>query len=62
MSDPVFDLDTWDPMIKVSKDLRVDSKGNSSLRMGKNMAMNLETGKMHFTTPWESDDDGGDED
>lgn len=25
MSDPIFDLDTWEPMFKVSKDLRVDT-------------------------------------
>jgi len=62
MSDPIFDLDTWEPMFKVSKDLWVDTKGNFSMRMGENMAMDLDTGKMHFTTPWPSDDDSGDED
>ncbi len=62
MSDPIFDLDTWEPMLKVSKDLRVDTKGNFSMRMGENMAMDLDTGKMHFTTPWPSDDESGDKD
>ena len=57
MSDPVFDLDTWEPLFKVSEDLSVDSNGDFSMRMGKNMAMNLETGKMRFTTPWPSGDD-----
>ena len=62
MSDPIFDLDTWEPMYKVSKDLRVDTKGSFSMRVGENMAMDLDTGKMHFTTPWELDNDSGDED
>ena len=62
MSDPIFDLDTWEPLFKVSKDLSVDTKGNFSMRRGENMAMDLDTGKMHFTTPWGSVDDDRDVD
>lgn len=62
MSDPVFDLDTWEPLFKVSEDLSVDSNGDFSMRVDENMAMDLDTGKMRFTTPWESDNGSGDED
>ena len=62
MSDPIFDLDSWEPMFKISDDMAVDSKGNFKMRMNDNMVMDMDTGKMRFTTPWESDGDGEDDD
>ena len=60
MSNPVFDLDDdFKPMFRLSKDMAVDSDGNFSLRMGDNMAMDMDTREMHFTTSWDSDDLGG---
>ncbi len=56
MSDPIFDLDGWEPMFPVSDGLAVDAKGRLSMRMGENTAMDLETGKLRFTTPWPSGD------
>ncbi len=56
MSDPIFDLDSWEPMFRVSDGLAIDAKGRFSMRMGENMAMDMETGELHFTTPWTSED------
>lgn len=60
MTNPIFDLDNWEPMFKISDDVAVDSKGNFKMRMGENMAMDMDTGKMQFTTPWQSDDESDD--
>ena len=56
MSNPVFDLDSWDPLFKVSDDMAVDMDGNWSVRIGDGLAMDMDTGDIHFTTSWSSDD------
>lgn len=61
MSDPIFDLDNWKPMFKISKDMAVDSDGNFSMLMGENMAMDMDSGEMHFTTSWGLDNDSDDD-
>ena len=48
-------------MLKGSKDLRVDSKDDFSMCVGENMVMDPDTGKMHFTAPRGSDNNGQDE-
>ncbi len=52
MSDPIFDLDSWEPLFKLSEEVAVDAKGKLGLRMGENMVMDMESGNMRFTTPW----------
>lgn len=61
MSDPIFDLDSWDPMFKVSDDVAVDFEGRFSMRVGDNMAMDMDSGEVHFTTSWDSDDSSFDD-
>ena len=62
MSNPVFDLDDdFKPMFRLSKDAAVDFDGHFKMRMGDNMAMDMDTGEMHFTTSWSSDDDCDDD-
>ena len=56
MSDPVFDVDNWEPMFKISKDMAVDDKGDFFMRMGDNTVMDMDSGEIRFTTPWDSDD------
>ena len=60
MSDPIFDIDSWNPMFRISDDMAVDMDGRFAVRMGDNMAMDWDTGEMHFTTPWGSSDDTDD--
>lgn len=52
MSDPIFDLDSWEPLFKLSENVALDAKGKLGLRMGENMVMDMESGSMRFTTPW----------
>ncbi len=61
MNDPIFDIDNWEPMFKISEDMAVDSKGNFSMRIGDNMVMDMDSGEMHFTTSWGSDEDSDDD-
>ena len=62
MSDPIFNLDNWEPIFPISDGMAVDSKGNFKIRMGDNMAMDMDTGEVSFTSRWESPDDSGDDD
>ena len=61
MSEPIFNVDNWDPLFPISDDMAVDSKGRFKVRISDNMAMDMDTGEMHFTTHWaeadESDED-----
>lgn len=52
MSNPIFDEDNWEPMFKISKDMVIDAKGRYFTRMNENMVMELDTGKVRYTTPW----------
>ena len=52
MNDPIFDLDSWEPLFKLSENVALDAKGKLGLRMGENMVMDMESGSMRFTTPW----------
>ena len=61
MGDPVFNVDNWDPFFPISDDMTVDSKGRFKVRISDNMAMDMDTGEMHFTTPW-AESDESDED
>ena len=54
MKDPVFNLDSWEPMFPIDNDMAVDSQGRFIMRMGDGMAMDMDTGEMQFTTPWET--------
>lgn len=36
--------------------MAIDSDGDMLMRMGDNMAMDMETGDLHFTSDWSVDD------
>lgn len=57
MSNPIFDLDKWEPMFPIGNGMAVDSEGNFKIRMGDSMAMDMDTGELSFTTPWEASTD-----
>ena len=56
MRDPVFNLDNWEPMFPIGDGMAVDSEGNFKIRMGDNLAMDMDTGELSFTSPWASSD------
>ena len=57
MSDPIFDLDSWEPLFRINENMVVDPKGKFYTRMNENMVMDLDTGKVRFITPWKQGED-----
>lgn len=51
-----FDMNDCD-YIFGSGDTRIDPTGHLMRRVGKNLAMDLETGDIHFVSGWGDDDD-----
>lgn len=58
MSRSIYDYDGMGPMFRISEDMAVDSDGHNYRRMGNRMAVNMDTGEMHYTSSWDSDDSG----
>lgn len=48
MSDPIFDLDRFDPMFPISDSMAVDLNGHFKMRFSDNMAMDMDTRKIYF--------------
>ncbi len=56
MSKPLFDFNGGDFLCRRG-DTAFDSDGNMMMRMSDNMAMDIDSGELHFTSSWEDDDD-----
>lgn len=58
MSKRFFDFDDADFGIPISDNIAINSDGDMMMRMSDNMAMDMETGEMHFISGWfdEKDD------
>ena len=56
MPNPVYDYDSWTPIFPIGGNMGVDVKGNVKMRIGNGLAVDLNTGKMQLTTPWDSAD------
>ena len=52
-----FDFDDGDYGIELSDDMLMDSEGDLMTRMSDNMALDLNTGELHFVSGLSSDDD-----
>lgn len=57
MSKPIFDLEDGDFIFSTSRNLGFDSDGNMMMRMSDNMAMDMDSGDIHFTSSWDNDED-----
>ena len=51
-----FDVDDGDFGFQMSDSMGVDSDGNMMMRMGDNMAMDMNSGELHMVTGWDDDD------
>ena len=53
-----FDVDDGDMIFGISDDMGMDSDGNMMMRMrmGDNMAMDMDSGELHMVTGWDDDD------
>ena len=56
MGNPIFDLSDGGLIFGSSGSMGFSSDGDLMMRMSDHMAMDLETGDVHFTSCWEDDD------
>ena len=56
MSKPIFDMNDGD-FIFLSGNMGIDSDGDMMMRMSDNMAMDMDSGEIHFVSSWNDDDD-----
>ena len=57
MSKRFFDYEDSDFAMSISYNMAIDSNGDLMMRMGNNMAMDMDTGDIHLVSSWPDDDD-----
>ena len=57
MSTHFFDYDDGDFAPPISANMALDSDGNLMMRMGNNMAMDMDSGDIHFISSWDDEDE-----
>jgi hypothetical protein len=57
MSKRFFDYEDSDFAMSISDNMAIDSNGDLMMRMGNNMAMDMDTGDIHLVSSWPDDDD-----
>ncbi len=56
MSKTIFDLEDGDFIFSTSGNIGFDSDGNM-MRMYDNMAMDMDSGELHFISSWDDDEE-----
>lgn len=54
---PIFDLDDDDFVFPLSNDMAMNSNGDLMIRLGDNMALDLESGDLHMVMGWDGEED-----
>lgn len=57
MGNSLFDYSDSDIACSVSDSMAIDSNGDYLMRMGDNMALDMESGEMHTISSWLDDED-----
>ena len=57
MSKHFFDYEEGSFAHPISDTMAIDSDGDLLIRMGDNMAMDMDSGELHFITGWYDDED-----
>jgi hypothetical protein len=57
MSSPFFDFEDGDFVHSISDRMAIDSDGHHMMRMGDNMAMDMDSGEIHIISSWANNDD-----
>ena len=55
-SSPIFDLDDDDFVFPLFNDMAMDSNGDLMIRLGSNMALDLESGDLHMVMGWDGEE------
>ena len=57
MGKKFFDYDDGDFAYSISDNMAIGSGGNLLMRMGDNMAMDMDSGELHIISGWSNDED-----
>ena len=52
-----FDYEDGDFAYSISNNMAIDSNGDLLIRMGDNMAMDMDSGELHIISSWPNEDD-----
>ena len=58
----IFDYSDGDFIMPMDDDMGMDSDGNLLMRMSDDCSMDMESGDLHFTSPWKRNTDDSDDD
>ncbi|WP_303797673.1 hypothetical protein [Ruminococcus flavefaciens] len=53
----IFDYNDNDFIMPFNNKMGIDSKGNLMRRLDEYVALDMNSGKFHYTSPWTEDDD-----
>jgi len=57
MSKQILDFDDGDFIFSASGNIGFDSDGNMMMKMSDNMALDMDSGEIHFVSSWDEDKD-----
>ena len=57
MPKPIWDFEDGDFIMDIGGNTGLDSDGNMMIKMGSNMAMDMETGDLHIVSGWDDEED-----
>ena len=57
MGTSLFDYSDSDIACSISDNMAINSNGDYLMRMGDDMAMDMQTGELHMTSNWPEDDE-----
>ena len=57
MSKQILDFDDGDLIFTTSGNIGFDSDGNMMMKMSDNMALDMDSGEIHFVSSWDEDKD-----
>ena len=60
MSKHFFDYDNGDYVHSISDNMAIGADGNMMMRMSDNMAMDMDSGELHFVSSWNNDEEDDD--
>ena len=57
MPKPIWDFEDGDFIMDMGGDMGLDSDGNMMIKIGSDIAMDIETGDLHIVSGWDDEDD-----
>ncbi len=57
MGNPIFDYEDGDFIIQTSDNMGIDTDGNTHMRLGDNMSLDVDMGEVHLNSGWSNNED-----